>query len=127
MRISTAAIIRTGDRILFVKRPPGGDLGEFWELPGGKVDEGESPREALQRELMEELELDCAVHERLATSEFTHRGVEFELQAYRVNPGTGPITLHEHSDLLWCTIGEARELTLAPSDRELLTLLFPVK
>jgi 8-oxo-dGTP pyrophosphatase MutT (NUDIX family) len=50
-----AAVVRHGGRLLLTQRPPGGPLGLQWELPGGKIEDGESPEHALVRELREEL------------------------------------------------------------------------
>jgi len=50
-----AAVVRRGGRLLLTQRPPGGTLALQWELPGGKIEEGESPEHALVRELREEL------------------------------------------------------------------------
>ncbi|MFW5737513.1 MAG: NUDIX domain-containing protein, partial [Spirochaetota bacterium] len=77
MRQSTAALIRHGDRLLFVRRPPGGDLGGLWELPGGKVDDGERPEEALLRELREELGVVGRVGDAVGEARFDHAGERF--------------------------------------------------
>ena len=122
MRVSTAALIWSGDELLLVKRPPGGDLSECWELPGGKVDGDETPEEALQRELKEELGVDCTVHTVVAQSGFEHRGEEFQLLAYRVSAPVHRIELKEHTAMQWCTAVEALGLHLAPSDRDLLLI-----
>jgi len=117
---STAALIRNGPRLLFVRRPPGGDLSECWELPGGKVDAGESPQQALRRELCEELGLDAAVRGMAGRAEFEHRGMRFELLGYEVNVDPEPLVLYEHDAYAYYTIEEALELRLAPSDASLL-------
>jgi len=123
MGVSTAAVITSESRILFVRRPPGGDLGECWELPGGKVDPGESPEVGLRRELGEELGVDARVHGPVGRSEFHHQGERFELKAYRVSIDTENVTLREHTAMAWCTREEAVKLRLAPSDRSLLQSL----
>jgi 8-oxo-dGTP diphosphatase len=56
-----AALVRRGGQILICRRPPGGALGGQWEFPGGKVEPGESPEEALARELREELGVDAQI------------------------------------------------------------------
>lgn len=123
MRVTTAALIRDGSRFLFVKRPPGGDLGGCWELPGGKVDPGELPNEALARELREELGIRASVGESVAQARFVHRGVDFKLIAFDVDPGDEPVELLEHEQARFLSIDEALALELAPSDASLLRSL----
>lgn len=120
MCVSTAALLRDGNRLLFVRRPPGGDLSECWELPGGKVDPGEEPAGALRRELEEELGIDARVGEQVASVQFRHRGTAFELRAFAATADLSTLELREHTALRWCTPADALELDLAPSDRELL-------
>ena len=120
MRLSTAAIIVRDEKVLFVKRQSGGDLSERWELPGGKVDEGETPDAALVRELSEELGLSAAVEATAGHARFRHRNNAYELRAYYVSADTSSLELREHTDLCWCSLDEALELNLAPSDRTLI-------
>ena len=56
-----AAIIRRPGRVLIARRPADDHLGGFWEFPGGKIEDGESPEECLARELREEFELEATV------------------------------------------------------------------
>ena len=121
--LSTAALIRRGDRLLFVRRPPGGDLGRCWELPGGKVDAGEAPRQALRRELQEELGVVASVGNEVGETDFTHHGRRFRLIGYAVEINVEEVVLHEHDDLAFCTVEEALEMNLAPSDGSLLRAL----
>jgi 8-oxo-dGTP diphosphatase len=79
-----AAVVRRGDRVLMTRRPPGGPLGLRWEFPGGKIEPGESPEQALVRELREELGVGATAHEALAveTHEYEH-GLKVELHFLR--------------------------------------------
>ena len=61
-----AAVVWEGPRLLMTKRPPGGPLGLQWEFPGGKLEPGESPEDAIVRELDEELGVGSTAHETLA-------------------------------------------------------------
>lgn len=120
MLTSTAALIQNANRFLFVKRPPGGDLGERWELPGGKVDPGESAGAALGRELQEELGIESTIGEQVASSRFAHQGKAYRLLAFQVEADLENMVLNEHTDKCWCTLREALEIDLAPSDRDLI-------
>jgi 8-oxo-dGTP diphosphatase len=75
-----AAVVRRGDRLLLTQRPPGGPLGLQWELPGGKIEEGESPEHALVRELREELGVGARPHEvlQVISHDYAH-GLEVEI------------------------------------------------
>jgi len=123
MKYSTAALIYQGDSFLLVKRKAGGALSELWELPGGKVEQGERPQEALVRELQEELKLEAAVGPELGRTRFSHLSDQFELIAYRVTAPLLDVELVEHTNMVWTTRDGALELELAPSDRALLEKL----
>jgi mutator protein MutT len=124
-RVSTAALIRDGDRLLLVRRKAGGDLGGCWELPGGKTDPGERPEEALRRELREELGIHASIGEPVGEAEFEHRGMRFRLIGYDVAMPDEAFELVEHEASGFYTVAEALQLRLAPSDAALLRSLGP--
>ena len=69
-----AAVVRRGGRLLLTCRPPGGRFGLMWEFPGGKVEPGESPAQALVRELREELGVGAVAGETLAVESHDYAG-----------------------------------------------------
>lgn len=123
MRRSVAGIAWQGGRLLLARRKPGGVNSRLWEFPGGKVDAGEAPAESLAREFSEELGVGITVEELLATGSFSHRNMEFRLEAYRIVLASTDFQLHEHEELGWFTPEEAEALPLVPSDRDILPQL----
>ena len=83
IRVAAAVVWREG-RLLLTQRPPGGPLGLLWELPGGKLEPGESPAQALVRELHEELGARATAHEMLdvETHDYPH-GLDVEVSFVR--------------------------------------------
>jgi len=79
-----AAVAWDGPRLLMTQRPPGGPLGLMWEFPGGKLEPGETPEDALVREVREELGVEAVAHETLAVHahDYPH-GVRVEVTFIR--------------------------------------------
>ena len=118
-------LIDAKDRIYATRRPPGKALGGLWEFPGGKVDPGETPRSALQREIFEELGIAIEVDAPL-TPVIHH----YSFGAVRLLPYFGrflgeasAIQLHEHTEGRWLGLPEARLLDWAPADVPILAEL----
>lgn len=118
---SIAGLAERSGRYFLAKRKPGGDLGHKWELPGGKLEVGESPYQAMTREWMEELELHVEVGDILGKGTFSHKGKEFLLEMYSVSFDDEPKVLHEHVETGWFTADEVDKLDLAGSDRIVLS------
>ncbi len=121
---SIAGLAERKGRYFLAKRKPGGDLGCKWELPGGKLEEGESPVEAMEREWLEELELPVKTGELLSEGTFFHRDKEFRLHMYEVEFNAEPHVFHEHTECGWFSPVEINSMDIAESDRIVLSACF---
>ena len=124
---SVAGIARRGDKLFVARRVPGGSLGNKWEFPGGKAEEGETGEAALVREFQEEFSLAIRVEAELARAVFTHDGVKRNLRAYLIHFETADpaktLVLTDHEEWKWASIGEIEQLDFAPSDTKILPAL----
>lgn len=111
-----AGILSSEGRVLIAKRSAGAPLGGLWELPGGKVEPGETSEEAVRRELSEELGVAVRVEGLFATSEYLSELATIRLSAYRVTllGGTPEPTVHE--ELRWVSPSELEGYDFAPPD-----------
>lgn len=117
-QVVVAAAIICDSRVLVAQRARPPELAGRWELPGGKVAPGETERDALARELAEELGLrigDIAVGDRLG-DDIPLNGTA-TLRAYRVRLIRGEPHPHEHRALRWVTAAELHEVDWVPADR----------
>lgn len=120
-----AAAIVAGGRLLLAQRVDPPELAGLWELPGGKIEPGETPAEGLRRELVEELGVLTAVGGRVGADVPLRNGMV--LRAYRVTLLDGEPAALEHSAVRWVGPGELSAAELVPNDRvwlpDLLALL----
>jgi 8-oxo-dGTP diphosphatase len=122
---SIAGIAIEGGKVFIARRPPGGDLGDKWEFPGGKVEEEETDQEALIREYNEEFSVQVKPGPFLGSVFFEHRGINRILKAYRIYFLERNFIPSEHTEWRWVSPGEIGELDFAPSDLKLLPFLEP--
>lgn len=94
-----------------------------WEFPGGKVEDGELPREALIREWEEELGVQIEVLRIFGSNRFKTERAEFHLELYRVHRISGDFQLHEHQAHAWVTIEELQSYDLLSGDQPFVTTL----
>ncbi|MBN7811494.1 (deoxy)nucleoside triphosphate pyrophosphohydrolase [Algoriphagus sp. H41] len=97
----TCALIIHDGKVLAAQRSEGMDLPGKWEFPGGKVEEGEDPRDCLARELREELSIEVIVGEALAPSDFSYPTKIIRLLPFLAVWKAGAIRLQEHSQVAW--------------------------
>ncbi len=120
----TAAIITDNDnRILIARRKPGKSLAGYWEFPGGKIEDGETPEESLARELKEEMNLVVRVGSFVGENVHHYEGFSIRLMAYQTEIVTGEMQLTDHDQVVWVTMDEMKEYRLAPADVPLLEMM----
>ena len=112
----TAAVLEQDGCILIARRSSAGHLAGKWELPGGKVKEGETPEQCLARELREELNLSVSVGEFLGTSNYRYDHMRIELLLYRVTLMSGEPMALVHDAFRWVTPGEMAQYDFSPAD-----------
>ena len=113
--VVVAAVIRRGDTVLLARRPPEKRHGGLWEFPGGKVRDDETHRDAIHRELDEELAVEVASVGELLF-EATDPASGFAILFYDIEIVGEPVPL-EHEELGWVGSDEIATMLLAPADR----------
>lgn len=121
-RVVGAAIMRRG-RILCAQRGPGRSLEGYWEFPGGKIEPGETPRQALEREISEELRCRVEVRERVCTSRYSYEFGRIELSTFVCHLIGGDPHLTEHEQIRWTEPEDLNGLDWAPVDRPAAAIL----
>ena len=112
-----AAVLRRGDQVLIQRRPSQGLLGGLWEFPGGKIEAGETPPQALQREIREELELEIEVGEMLGTYHHAYTHFKVTLQAFHAEILSGQAQAHAASEIAWAKIDHLTDYPMGKIDR----------
>ncbi|MEI6377066.1 MAG: (deoxy)nucleoside triphosphate pyrophosphohydrolase [bacterium] len=116
MRLVTAAIIQKENTVLLARRGPGSTLSGFWEFPGGKVEEGETPEQCLIRELEEELNISCRVEGLLCESIYTYDHGCFKILALHTEWIRGDLSLKDHDEVRFVPIKDLYDYRLLPAD-----------
>ena len=112
----TAAVLEKDGRIIIARRGTGDTLAGKWELPGGKVEDGESSEQCLARELQEEFNLTVSVHEYLGASTYRYDHMTIDLHVYRVRWVSGEPVALVHAEFRWAAPGELKHYEFAPAD-----------
>ena len=112
-----AAIIRKGDKIFATQRGYG-DFKDWWEFPGGKMEAGETPEEALKREIREELSTEISVDEFLCTVEYDYPKFHLTMHCYLCSLLTEALHLNEHEAAKWLLKDDLDSVKWLPADME---------
>ena len=114
-----AAIIRKEGRIFATQRGYG-EWKDWWEFPGGKMEPGETPEEALKREIREELSTEIRVDDLLCTVEYDYPKFHLTLHCYLCSLVTEALHLNEHEAARWLANDELDSVKWLPADREVI-------
>lgn len=112
----SAGIIRKGNKTLIARRSPNKHLEGFWEFPGGKIEEGESPEDCLQRELQEELGITVKVGSFFMENIHQYGEKQILLKAFFCEIVSGEIILNDHDKIEWIEGNEFDTYKFAPAD-----------
>lgn len=115
-----AAVIKAaneqGEPMIFATQRGYGDLKGGWEFPGGKIEEGETPKEALKREIMEELNTEIKVGKLIDTIEYDYPTFHLSMDCFWCEIVKGELVLKEHEAARWLTREQLGEVEWLPAD-----------
>ena len=117
-----AAIIVDKNKILATQRGYG-DFKGGWEFPGGKIEPGEIPQEALMREIKEELDIEIQVGELIDTIEYDYPNFHLSMDCFWAEIASGDLILKEHAAAKWLTKDELDSIEWLPADITLIDKL----
>ncbi|MGH0556105.1 (deoxy)nucleoside triphosphate pyrophosphohydrolase [Bacillus pretiosus] len=111
-----AVIFNERNEVLCALRSPKMSLPNYWEFPGGKINEGEMPQEALVREIKEELGCLINVGEKIEEVDYEYENIIVHLVTYKANIKSGILKALEHAEIKWVQVEKLFELEWAPAD-----------
>ena len=117
-----AAIIQRDNQIFATQRGYG-DFKGGWEFPGGKMEPGETPQEALRREIKEELDVDILVGDLFETVEYDYPNFHLTMHCFFSTIGAGEVVLKEHEAAKWLTAQTLDSVQWLPADEGLIEKL----
>ena len=118
------AVNENGETIIFATQRGYGDFKGGWEFPGGKIEAGETPQEALVREIKEELETEIRVGELIETIEYDYPTFHLSMDCFWAEIVSGDLVLNEHEAAKWLMKAELDSVEWLPAD---ITLIDKIK
>ena len=118
-----AAIIHDDQGRIFATQRGYGDYKDWWEFPGGKMEAGETPEEALKREIWEELETRIVVERLVETVEWDYPAFHLTMHCYLCHVESGHLELKEHEAAKWLNRDELESVRWLPADWEIVRKL----
>ena len=121
IEVVAAIILRDGK--LFATQRGYGEWKDWWEFPGGKIEPGEAPEDALKREIREELATEIEVDDLLTTVEYDYPKFHLTMHCYLCSIISGQLSLLEHEDARWLTKDNLNSVRWLPADLEIIPLI----
>ena len=118
-----AAIIKSEDYYLLAKRNKDKYMGLKWEFPGGKVEQNESFKEALSREILEELNVNIQIHKKVAEERYQDEEINIVLHYYMCSLIDNDIVLSEHEAIEWVKKQDFLKYEFVPGDGDITSLI----
>ena len=110
------AVNENGETIIFATQRGYGDFKGGWDVPGGKIESGETPQEALKREIIEELDTEVSVGELMDTVEYDYPQFHLSMDCFWCQIVRGNLVLKEHEAARWLTKDELNNVEWLPAD-----------
>ncbi len=111
-----SALNENGETIIFATQRGYGEFKGGWEFPGGKIEPGETPEEALRREIMEELDTEIRVGELVDTIEYDYPTFHLSMDCFWCEILSGNLVLKEHEDARWLSKTQLKDVEWLPAD-----------
>ena len=121
LNVAAAVMIRDGK--IFATERGYGDYKDWWEFPGGKIEENESPTDAVSREIGEELGVSIDVGDRIYVVEYDYPDFHLHMEAFACTITGGKIELREHENALWLDTESIDSVRWLPADEEMIEYL----
>ena len=118
-----AAIIHDAEGRIFATQRGYGEWEGWWEFPGGKMEAGESPEEALLREIWEELETRIVIERLVTTVDYDYPTFHLTMHCYWCRVESGLLTLKEHEAARWLAADELESVKWLPADLQIIKML----
>ncbi len=118
------AVNETGEPVIFATQRGYGEFQGGWEFPGGKIEVGESPQEALRREIIEELDTEITIGELVDTVEYDYPNFHLSMDCFWCEVLSGNLILKEHEDARWLLKEQLDDVEWLPAD---ITLVEKIK
>ena len=123
IHVSAAVIFRTaagGEKMVFATQRGYGEWKDWWEFPGGKIEDGESAEQAVVREIREELATEIRAERKICTVEYDYPAFHLTMECFLCSIVSGKLTLLEHENAAWLSEEKLKSVKWLPADEGIL-------